>query len=199
MALNLIGRVVVLFQLAQVQAGTVVHRDFDGRAGIVLDGNVLEVGDEADVLQSLFVLFHVFVGLGRTLVIVESHARRNDVEHDRALVRDGGLQHGAELALVAGERAADQGRAELNRQRAGVDRRKIVDHAGLQLRAQVGGGRELALGEAVDAVVLDDVNDGQIAAHQVDELSDADRSGIAVAADADADQLAIRQHGSGRD
>ena len=40
---NLVGRIVVFFQLAQVQARAVVHRDFDGRAGIVFDVDVLEV------------------------------------------------------------------------------------------------------------------------------------------------------------
>ena len=148
--------------------------------------NILEVRNEADVLQGLFVLLHVFVGLGRTLVIVERNAGRDYVEHHRALVRDRSLQHGAQLALVAGKRSADQRRAELNGQGAGVDGRKIVDYARLELRAQVCSGRELAFGQAVYAVVFNDVNDRQIAPHQVDELSNADGSGIAVAADADA-------------
>ena len=62
--LNLVRRVVVFFQFAQMQAGAVVHGDFDRCAGIVLDVDFFEVGDEADILQSLLVLFHVFVGFG---------------------------------------------------------------------------------------------------------------------------------------
>ena len=84
-------------------------------------------------------------------------------------------------------------------QRAGVDRRQVVDDAVLQLRADVGGRRELALGQAVAAVVLDDVDERQVAPHQVDELADADGAGVAVAADADAQQRAVGQQRAGRD
>ena len=64
---------------------------------------------------------------------------------------------------------------------------------------KIGGGGELALGQPVHAVVLDDVDDRQIAPHQVHELPDADGGGVAVAADAERDQLAIGQHGAGGD
>ena len=197
--LDPVGRVVLFFQLAQAQARAVVHRHFDRGSGIVFDGDVFEERHEADFLQRLFVVFHVFVGLGRAFVIVEGYAGRNHVEHDRALVGDGGFQHGVQLLLVAGERAADKRRAQSDRHGASVDRREIVDHARFQLRAQIGGGGELAFGQAVNAVVFDDVDDRQIAPHQVDELADADGGGVAVAADAERDQVAIRQHGAGRD
>src|SRR5271165_2476866 len=151
-----------------------MHGDFDRGAGIVLHVNFLERGNEADVLQRLFVVFHVFIGFCRAFVIVEGDAGRNHVEHDRSLVRDGGFQQAVQLALVTGEGAADESGSEGDGHGASVNGRKIVDHAGLQLGTQVGGGGELALGQAVYAVVLDDVNDWQIAPHQVDELSDAD-------------------------
>ena len=61
---------------------------------------------------------------------------------------------------------------------------RSLSDAGLERRAEIGGGRELALGEAVDAVVLDDVDHRHVAAHQVHELADADGGGIAVAGDA---------------
>ena len=61
----------------------------------------------------------------------------------------------------------------------------------LSFDAQVGGGGELALGQAVAAVVFDDVNERQIAPHQVHELPDADGGGVAVAAHADGDQLRL--------
>ena len=67
------------------------------------------------------------------------------------------------------------------------------------LRAEIGRGGELALGQAVDAVVLDDVDHRNVAAHQVDELADADGGGIAVAADADGQQRAVGEHGAGGD
>ena len=115
------------------------------------------------------------------------------------LCADGGLQHGEQLLLVAGEGAADEGRAQLDGQRAGIDGGQVVDDAGLQLGADVGGGGELALGEAVHAVVFDDVDDGQVAAHQVDELADADGGGIAVAADAEGHHGVVGQQRAGCD
>ena len=54
--------------------------------------------------------------------------------------------------------------------------------------------RELALGEAVHAVVLDDVDHVDAAAKHVRELADADRRRIAVAGYAEVDQVAVREH-----
>ena len=110
-----------------------------------------------------------------------------------------GLQDRLELLRVTRERARHERCAELDGQRAGVDRRQIVDDAGLQRRAEVGGGRELPLGQPVAAVVFDDVDDRQVAAHQVDELADADGPRVAVAADADGNHLAIGDRGAGAD
>ena len=76
-------------------------------------------------------------------------------------------------------------------------RRQVVDDAVLQLRAEVGRRRELPLRQAVAAVVFDDVDDRQVAAHQVHELADADGPGVAVAAHADRDELLVRQHRAG--
>ena len=84
----------------------------------------------------------------------------------------------------------DEGCAQLNGEGAGVDGGQVVDDAGLELGADVGGGGELALGQAVDAVVFDDVDHGQIAAQQVHELADADGGGVAVAGDAEHDHRA---------
>jgi hypothetical protein len=47
-------------------------------------------------------------------------------------VGDGGFEHGEELALVAGEGAADKGGAELDGQGAGIDGGEIVDDAGFE-------------------------------------------------------------------
>ena len=51
MALIRLVGIVVFFQLAQAEAGAVVHGHFDGGAGIVVDGDVLEGGHEADFLS----------------------------------------------------------------------------------------------------------------------------------------------------
>ena len=80
-----------------------------------------------------------------------------------------------------------------------IDRRQLVDDAVLHGRAEIGGRRGLALGQTVAAVVLDDVNHRDVAPHQVHELPDADGAGIAVAAHADGDELAIGQQRTRRD
>src|SRR5262249_38425768 len=64
--------------------------------------------------------------------------------------------------------------------------------------AAVGGRRELALGQAVHAVVLDDVGHVDAASDRMRELAEADRGGIAVAGDAEIDQLAVGEVGAGQ-
>ena len=78
-----------------------------------------------------------------------------------------------------------------------VDGVVVVGDAALRLRAAVGGGRELALGEAVHAVVLDDVDHVDAAPHRVRELAEADRGAVAVARDAEIDQVAVGEVGAG--
>ena len=112
-------------------------------------------------------------------------------------VADRRLEDRQQLLLVARERPRHERRAELDGERADVDRRQVVDDAVLQRAAEVGHRRELALGEAVAAVVLDDVDQRQVAAHQVDELADADRAGVAVAADADAEHRLVGHQRAG--
>src|SRR5579872_859889 len=109
-------------------------------------------------------------------------------------MRDGGFEHGAELSFVARERASNESCAQFNGEAAGVDGWKIVDHSRFQFRAEIGGRGELALRQTVDAIVLDDIDHGQIAAHKVNKLADADGSGIAITADAERDEIAIGQH-----
>src|SRR5579864_6724774 len=147
-------------------------------------------------MQRLVVVLHVFVGLGGALVVIKCHTGRNHVEHDRAAVGDGRLHHGCQLLFVTGEGASHKGSAQLNGQHAGVNGGQVVDDPGLQLGADVGGGRELALGQAVHAVIFDDVDDGQVPPHQVNELAHADGSGIAVATDPQSQQVAVSQHSS---
>ena len=59
--------------------------------------------------------------------------------------------------------------------------------------------RELALGQAVDAVVLEHVEHVHVAADGVAQLPEADRQRIAVARHADHDQVAVGGVGAGRD
>ena len=110
---------------------------------------------------------------------------------------DGGLDQRRELLLVAGEGAGDEAGADLQRDADKVDGAVGIDDAALRLRAGVGGGGELALGQAVNAVVLDDIDHIHAAADGVGELAEADRGGIAVAGDAEIDEVAVGEIGAG--
>ena len=74
----------------------------------------------------------------------------------------------------------------------------VLIDAALGLRAAVGGGGELALGQAVHAVVLDDVDHVDAAPQRVRELAEPDRGRVAVAGDAEIDQVAVGEVGAGR-
>src|SRR4029079_3212393 len=132
-------------------------------------------------------------------VVVEGDARADDVDEGGALVGDGGLYQRDELGLVAAEAARDEGGAHQQGQADRVDGGVLVGRALLRLAALVGGGAELALGEAVDAVVLEDVGHVHAAAHDVRELAEADRGGVAVAGDAQVDQVTVGEVRAGQD
>jgi hypothetical protein len=87
--------------------------------------------------------------------------------------------------------------AEHERELDEIDRLVAVHRAALRLRALVGGRRELAFGEAVDAVVLDDVHHVDAAPHDVRELAQSDRRRIAVAGDAQVDEITVGERGAG--
>ena len=110
-----------------------------------------------------------------------------------------GLEQGNELLLVAGERPGHERGPADDRLHAEVERRHGVRLAGgpAEVGVQVGRGRELALGQPVAAVVLDDVEHGDVPPAGVLELAHADVGRVAVAADADAHQLLVGQQGPG--
>ena len=194
---DLVRGVVFLSELAQAEDGTVVLLHGGERARIVGGGDLLAAFDEVDAVQRLVVLAHVVVALGRARVVVEGHARADDVEEGRPLVRHRRLDQRHELVLVTREGAADEGGTHQDGERDEVDRLVRVGHALLADRALVGGGRELALGQAVDAVVHDDVGHVHAAAHDVGELAESDRGRIAVARHAHVDQVLVGEVGAG--
>ncbi len=156
-------------------------------------------GTKLDLLQRLLVVLDVGVALRRPLVVVEGHARRDDVEHRRAPVGDRRFQQREHLLLVARERPRDEARPEVDGKRAQVDGRQVVDDTVLERRAEVGRGRQLSLRQPVAAVVLDDVDHRDVAAHQVNELPDADRAGVSVPAHPERGESPICEHGPRRD
>ena len=75
-----------------------------------------------------------------------------------------------------------------------------LHRVGLALLAErpgIGRGRELPLGQAVDAVVLEHVEHVDVAADRVAQLPEADRQRVAVAGDADVDEVAVGGVGAG--
>jgi hypothetical protein len=135
----------------------------------------------------------------RPLVVVERHAGGEDVDEGETLVGQARLEDRHQLGLVAREGAGHEAGPQLERQRDGIDGAELVGLAALALGPHVGRGGELPLGEAVDAVVLDDVQHVQVAADGVNELSDADRERVAVARDADVGERAVGGVGAGGD
>ncbi len=194
---ELVVDVVFGVELAQRDLRAVVLLDDLDRARLVVDLDRLAAGDEVEPVHRLVVHAHVVEALGRAEVVVERDAGREHVDEGRALVLDRRLDDRHELRLVAGERARHEGRAELHRHRDQVDRGVVVDRAALRLRAAVGGGGELAFGQAVHAVVLDDVDHVDAAADRVRELPEPDRGAVAVARDAEIDQVAVGEVGAG--
>ena len=195
-----VARIVLGAELVQEQARAVVQLDVGRRALGVVDGDLLLGLDVVEpVLGRHVVGAHRVVALGRGGVVVEGDARADHVEEGEAVVADGGLEQRDQLRLVAGERAGDEAGAELDRQLAQVDGVERVGLALLGRRGLVVGGRELALGEAVAAVVHDDVGHVHAPAHGMAELAEPDRGGVAVAGDADVDEVAVGDGGAGGD
>src|SRR4030088_380464 len=114
-------------------------------------------------------------------MVVEGDARADHVDEGGTLVLDRSGDQRHQLGLVAGKTPRHKTGAELQRDRDKVDGVVVVHYALLGLRAAVGGGGELALGEAVNAVVLDDIGHVDAAPDRMRELAEADRGRVAVA------------------
>src|SRR5437899_8794 len=138
-----VSGVVVFAQVLEHDVGFVVEPDVADGAGFVVHVDLLEEGDERDVRDRLLVVFDPAVALGRTVVVVERDARRDDVEHRRSAMGDRRLDQRHDLLAVAAERPHDERTSKSKGHRARVDRLERVDGALLLHRAEVGGRREL--------------------------------------------------------
>ena len=130
-------------------------------------------------------------------MVVERDAGAQHVQDGGPLVGHGTLDQWRELFPVAGKAPADVGGAQGDGQLAQVDGGHVVDLAALHHRALVRGGRELALGETVHAVVLDDVGDVHVAAHHVAEVAEPDGRGVAVTGNSQGNQGVVADVGPG--
>lgn len=81
-----VRRVVVALEFLKPHFRSVVEPHRDRRSGIIGHFNVLIVRDVVDVGERLLVISDVAVALGRTFVVVESDARRDDVEQGRTTI-----------------------------------------------------------------------------------------------------------------
>ncbi len=91
--------------------GAVVEEDAGGLAGLLLDGDFLVVGDEADFMKRFLVFLGPVPAFGGAGEVVEGDAGADDVEEGGASMVEGGLEEWEELFAVAGEGAGDKGRA----------------------------------------------------------------------------------------
>src|SRR5215813_13297252 len=130
-------------------------------------------------------------------MVVEGDTRADDVYHRCATMADGGLEQCLDLTWVACDGACDETAISDQRLHTHVDWGKLVEAGILELLALVGSGRELALGQAIDAVVFNDIDHRHVATHQMLELAHANATGIAVTADTDCDKAVIGQRGAG--
>ena len=134
------------------------------------------------------------------VVFVEGHTGLEQVHQGIAAVRDRRPEKGAGLFRVAHVGAGHERGVQGDGHGQGVER--LVDHAGDLQRGDetaLAGGRGLALGQAVDHVVVDDVGQVRVAADAVEEMVAALAVHVAVAALGDHGQARVaRPDGRGR-
>ena len=190
-----VGRIVTRVQLAQKQRGAIVLPNHGCFAFRKIDGNLVSARNEIETVHGLIVLADVIVALGAAGVVVERHARADDIDERGPLMLDGGFDERHQLVLVTTETATDKGGTQLHRHQRQIDRRIAIHDAALGFRPLICGSRKLALGQTVDAIVLDDVGHVDAAPHHVRELAQSNRGGIAIAGNTEIKQLAIGQIG----
>ena len=193
-----VGGVVARTELAQHHPAAVVKLHGNGLARRIIDRDFVRGRHEVGFHGRMIMLAREGVALGRSFVIVEGHAGRQHVDQGEAPMAHAGLDQRHELHLVAGEAARDESRAQGERQQDRIDRRALIDVALLGLRSDVRRRRKLALGESVDAVVLDQIEHVHVAPDRVHHLSQADGQRVAVAGNAHIGEIAIRGVGAAR-
>jgi len=194
-----VGRIVVLGELVEPHRPAIVQAHFAAFPRLVRHRDLLLERHEVRAVHDRVVLAHVVEALGRVGMVVESHARRDDVEEGEPPMREPRLDEGHELILVAREPAGHEGGAELESEAHEVDRIVGVDLARLAPHSHVGGRGELPLGEPVGAVVLHDVEHVDLTAHRMGELPEPDGGGIPVSGHPDVVELVVREVRAGCD
>src|SRR5208282_484341 len=193
-----VARIVIDGELPEPQYRAVVLHDGLNRPRRVIGGDLVAADDHVEHIDRFVMGADIVEALGRFRVVVEGDARRNHVDEGGPVVLDRRLDQWHQLHLVAGEAARHERGAELQSKGDQIDRRVGVDRTAPGFRTLVGGRRKLPLGQAVDAVVLDDIDHVDGATDAMGELAEPDRGRIAVARDAEIKQLTIGEVGAGQ-
>src|SRR5699024_9626304 len=157
------------------QGEAVAH---DAVLALVAEDDLLAVADRDEVVAGVLLAQQV------EGAVVEDGAVLEDLDEAGAAVAGGGVEDLGQSLAVGVQGAGDEGALGAQGQRQGVER--VVERAhgaGLGDLARFGGGRVLALGQAVDAVVEQQDVHVDVAAQGVDEVVAADGHGVAVAGD----------------
>src|SRR5579884_3115600 len=144
-----VRRIVVALQLAQYDSVAVVELDFLRGPRLVVHGDFVAAGDEVGRVQHRMVLLDVVVTLRRALVVVEGHARADDIQYRRAAMRKSRFEQRNQLLAVAGKRPRHERRAQLDRETADFDRFEFVDLPFLEHRTAVRSRGKLPFRQAV--------------------------------------------------
>ena len=96
-----VGGIVVVLDLGEGDHGAVVHGDDFGFAGVVVDEDGVEVGDEIHFVKFVFVKSGVHDTLGGAFVVIEGDTGGDDVEYGRAVVEQGRFDEGLHLMGIA--------------------------------------------------------------------------------------------------
>ena len=169
-----VGGIMVRPQLAQLHHRAIGLRQVDDLARAGLGHHFLGQVDEVDPAHCLVVLAHMVVAARAAFVVVEGHAGADHIDEGGPPMADRTLDERHELGLVARKAAPHIGGTQLQGQPHQIHGRIAVDGALLAAAALVGGGRELALGEAIHAVVFDDIDHAHPASHGMRKLTQTD-------------------------
>src|SRR3990172_7379494 len=113
-------------------------------------------------------------------LIIERHTWADDIQNRNAIVSQGGLEDFLDLLRVTRKRTRYKRGVGHQRLHANINRHVWILTLLLELQAALRGCRKLAFCKSVNAIVLNDVDQVYVSAHDVLELSHADAGGIPI-------------------
>ena len=138
------------------------------------------------------------IGVVSGILVVEGHTGTDDIDQGNTFVANPGFDQFFDLFGVASEGTRDKCCTADQSFPGDVNRHVRIDTLVLQAQPDFCGGRKLAFGQTVNAVVFDDINHRRIAAHSMFELSHANASRVAITGETDTAQASIAKQCAGR-